>query len=147
DQGRTEWGASGFTVGTNDEDYPSRNWKFYEHDKGPSNCAGAPIDSIRRGWVNRGGFTADTLTVAVWNWYYLMTVSSNVPPIIVDQDNTHDKFDTGPTQITATIEDCNPDNPFNAGVASAIIRYSVNNGTPVDVAMTDLGLDVFQGTI
>lgn len=147
DEGRTEWGASGFTVGTADEDYPSRNWKFYEHDKGPSNCAGAPIDSIRRGWVNRGGFTADTLTVAVWNWYYAMTVSSNVPPIIVDQEPTYDTFDEGPVTITATIEDCNPDNPFNAGVDNAIIRYSVDNGSPVDVTMSDLGGDTFEGTI
>jgi hypothetical protein len=147
DEGRTEWGAASFDVSTADEDYPARDWKFYEHDKGPSNCAGAPIADIRRGWVARGGFTADTLNVAMWNWWYAMTVSSNVPPIIVDQSNLATTFDTGDQVVQATIEDCNPENPGNAGVASAVLRYSVNNIVQADIPMTDLGSDIFEGTL
>ncbi len=147
DEGRTEWGASGFIVSTADEDYPSRNWKFYEHDKGPSNCAGAPIDSIRRGWVNRGGFSADTLDVAVWNWWYSMTVTSNVPPIVQSQTDLHTTFDTGDQTVQATIEDCNPENPLDAGVASAYIKWSLNNVVQSDIPMNPIGGDVWEGTI
>ncbi len=146
-EGRTEWGAAGFIVSTADEDYPARDWKFYEHDKGPSNCAGAPIDSIRRGWVARGGFSADTLDVGMWNWWYAMTVSSNVPPIILSQDDVPTTFDTGAQTVQAMIEDCNPANPGNAGVASAILRYSVNNVVQPDIAMIPLGGDTFEGTL
>jgi hypothetical protein len=147
DEGRTEWGAAGFIVATNDEDYPARNWKFYEHDKGPSNCAGAPIDSIRRGWVARGGFSADTLDVGMWNWWYAMTVTSNVPPIIEDQTDVHTTFDTGDQTVQATIVDCNPANPVNAFVASASIKWSLNNVPQSDIPMIDLGGDVWEGVI
>ncbi|HLF15661.1 MAG TPA: FlgD immunoglobulin-like domain containing protein [Bacteroidota bacterium] len=146
-EGRTEWGASGFDVSTSDEDYPARDWKFYEHDKGPSNCAGAPLDSIRRGWVNRGGFTPDTLNVAVWNWWYSMTVSSNVPPIIVSQNDIPSSFDVGDKVVSAIIEDCNPETPGDAGVDVAIIRYSVNNVQQPDIAMIDLGSDAWEGNV
>jgi hypothetical protein len=144
---RTEWGAAGFIVATNDEDYPARDWKFYEHDKGPSNCAGAPIDSIRRGWVARGGFSADTLDVAMWNWWYAMTVTSNVPPIIGEQTDVHTTFDTGDQVVTAVITDCNPDNPFDAGVASANIKWSLNNVPQSDIPMNDIGGDIWEGTL
>jgi len=147
DEGRTEWGASGFTVSTNDADYPARDWKFYEHDKGPSNCAGAPIDSIRRGWVARGGFGADTTDVAVWNWWYSMTVTSNVPPIVEDQTDVHTTFDTGDQSVIATITDCNPETPGNAGVASAVIKWSLNNVPQTDIPMTPLGGDFFGADI
>jgi len=147
DEGRTEWGAAGFTVSTADEDYPARDWKFYEHDRGPSNCAGAPLDSIRRGWVARGGFSADTLSVAVWNWWYSMTVSSNVPPIVEDQTDLHTTFDTGPQTVQAIITDCNPANPINAGVASASIKWSLNNVPQSDIPMSDVGSDTWEGAI
>jgi hypothetical protein len=147
DEGRTEIGAVDFLVTTSDEDYPARNWKFYEHDKGPSNCGGTiPIDSIRRGWVARGGFTVDTLNTAVWNWWYAMTVSSNVPPQILDQTALDYSFDAGAKTVTATIEDCNPSGG-PAGVASAVVRYAVDNGYPIDVSMSPLGGDVFEATI
>lgn len=144
---RTEWDASGFRATTADEDYPSRNWKFYEHDKGPSSCAGFPIDSIRKGWVARGGFGLDTLEVAAFNFWYVMTVRSNVPPVIVEDGFLHTTFDEQPSSVAASITDCNPENPAQAGVASAFITYEVNGVNQPAIFMTDLGSDIWYGTI
>ncbi len=37
------WGSDG-PVASTDEDWPARNWKFYEHDSGPfPQCAGTPV--------------------------------------------------------------------------------------------------------
>jgi hypothetical protein len=146
-EARTEWNASGFTVGTNDPDYPSRNWKFYEHDKGPSNCAGFPIDSIQRGWVARGGFGADSLTVASYNFWYVMSVTSNVPPIISDVDQVHTTFATTPWTVQATIIDCDPSNPGNAGVATAVLRWNKNGVSQPDIPMSLVGTDTYEGTL
>lgn len=144
---RTEWAASGFTVTTGDEDYPSRNWKFYEHDKGPSNCAGFPVDSIKRGWVARGGFTADTLSVGMYNIWYAMTVTSNVPPQISDVTNIPTTFSNASQFVLATITDCNLAAPENAGVATAVLRWSINGDIQTDIPMEDIGSDFWQGEI
>ncbi len=138
---RTEWGATGFEVSTADEEYPSRNWKFYEHDKGPSNCAGAPIDSIRRGWVARGGFTADTLSVGMYNIWYSMTVRSNVPPIIDLGPFVHTMFETGTETIEAIVTDCNPDNPGNAGILSVSLVHEIDGVAQPDIPMNYAGAD------
>ncbi len=147
EEARTEWSAAGYTVGTNDPDYPSRNWKFYEHEKGPSNCAGFLIDSIKKGWVARGGFGGDSLTVASYNFWYVMSVTSNVPPIVTDVDQVHNTLLTTPWTIQATIEDCDPPNPGSAGVASAVIRWNKNGVTQTDIPMTNLGGLTWEGTL
>lgn len=147
EEARTEWDTYGFRVTTADEDYPSRNWKFYEHDKGPSNCAGAPIDSIRRGWVARGGFGYDTLDVAAFNFWYVITVRSNVPPVIEDVMEIYNTFDAGPYPIAATLTDCNLVNPGEAGIAGALIRYTLNENTQPDIPMAPQGGDVWSGVI
>ncbi len=124
-------------VSAADENYPSRNWKFYEHDSGPANCAGVPVDDVKRGWVARGGFTVDdTLQVAALNWWYTMTVTSNTPPEVSDNDIPHNTLSTGPQHVEVAIDDCDPANPPLAGVASAslnwaldgIVQGSSNNG-------------------
>jgi hypothetical protein len=147
EEARTEWNAAGFTVGTNDPDYPSRNWKFYEHDKGPSNCAGFPIDSIKRGWVARGGFGADSATVAAYNFWYVMSVTSNVPPIIQDVDAVHTTFQTSPQTVQAVIEDCNPFSPGSAGVATAVLRWNKNGVAQTDIPMDNVGGLTWEATI
>lgn len=147
DEGRTEVAATNRIVTTSDEDYPARLWKFYEHDKGPSNCAGAPIDSIRRGWVARGGFSADTLDVGMYNFWYLMTVNSNVPPAVISQTNLTNTFSTANQVVSAVLEDCNPANPGNAGVNTAVVRYSVDNVPQGDITMTDIGGDTWEAEI
>jgi len=126
---RTEWFAWGGRVTNTDENYPARNWKFYEHDSGPSNCAGVPIAQVKRGWVARGGFGADSLDVAAYNWWYVMTATTNVPPIITDpQDGVGtptNTADTGPQDVAVDIRDCDPTAPNAEGsVASAVIQWS-----------------------
>ncbi|MBI4810206.1 MAG: hypothetical protein HY800_01935 [Ignavibacteriales bacterium] len=112
---------------TSDENYPSRNWKFYEHDSGPSNCAGDKRENVKRGWVARGNFNSDdTLGVAAINIWYSMTVTTNVPPIInsVEGGEPHNTFSTANQIITYEIWDCDPESLLRAGVATAIIRWS-----------------------
>ncbi|MBI4547079.1 MAG: hypothetical protein HY707_03805, partial [Ignavibacteriae bacterium] len=141
DDSRTEWATLGYTAAnTADPNYPSRNWKFYEHDKGPSNCAGFPLDSIKRGWVARGGFGSDTFSVAVFNYWYAMTVTTNVPPIISNTLNLSNTFSTDTRTITVDIEDCNPENPATAGVQSAVIKWSTNAPCSEPVEQPDITL-------
>jgi hypothetical protein len=138
---------STWRANTADEDYPSRNWKFYEHDRGPSNCAGFPLADIKRGWVPRGSTSADTLDNVVWSQWYSMTVSSNVPPIISSPSKIGNTFNTGDLVVNATITDCNPANPGGAGVASAVIKWSLNGVSQSDISMGGIGADVWEGTI
>ena len=49
--------------------------------------------------------------------------------------------------VQATITDCNPETPGNAGVASAVIRWSLNNVVQSDIAMSPIGGDIFEGTL
>ena len=134
----------GGIVNTSDENYPSRNWKFYEHDSGPSNCAGDKRENVKRGWVARGNFVYDdTLAVAAVNIWYSMTVTTNVPPLIkiVEDGEPNATFSTGPQNITYEIWDCDPEKPESAGVASAVIRWSKTTtkaGTGVFIEQPDV---------
>jgi len=143
----TQFFGRSTTVSVNDEYYPSRNWKFYEHDKGPSNCAGLPIDSIRRGWVARGATWDDSLEVMLWNIWYVMTVDGNAPPVIYPSTALRNTFDTGPRLLQTAIEDCYSVDPLKAGVASASILFEVNGEVQPPVAMNYLGADVWEGYI
>jgi len=136
---RTEWAASGFHVDNTDESYPSRNWKFYEHDSGPSNCAGIPTPLVKRGWVARGGFGEDTLDVAVYNYWYSIVVTTNVPPDVKFTTTIHTTFDTTPQTIDAEIEDCDPANPSLAGVEIAILKWQINDVPQPDIDMFSVG--------
>jgi hypothetical protein len=144
---RTEFDVGGFRTTLDDENYPSRAWKFYEHDSGPSNCAGVPQNDAKRGWVARGGFGDDSLDVVVFQWLYEITVTSNVPPFIQSETVLHNTFDTAPYPVEAEIEDCDPPNPGYAGVAAAAIRWSVNNIQQPDISMNFIGGTTWHGTI
>ncbi|MBI1805850.1 MAG: hypothetical protein HYR76_02215, partial [Ignavibacteria bacterium] len=97
------------TVWVSSEDDPMKahNWKFYEHTTfcGP-------------GWLARGE----------WNnlFWYVMTVTTNVPPTItsVNGGDPVTTFDNGPQTVTYDILDCYPTHPESAGVASAVIKWS-----------------------
>ncbi len=112
---RTGWWAFGLQVSTSDENYPSRGWKFYEHDSGPSNCAGLPINEIKRGWVARGGMGPDSTYVLDYNWWYTMTATSSKPPIVNDYVFPNNTLSTGPQLVEVTADDCNLANPGLAG--------------------------------
>ena len=116
----------GIVASTSDENWPSRNWKFYEHDSGPGSCAGFQGYEIKRGWVARGNFNSpDTMGVALVNIWYLMTATTNVPPIInaVYHGDVQNTFDTGDQTLTSEIYDCDPSDPSHAAVASAKIEW------------------------
>ncbi|HLA99764.1 MAG TPA: hypothetical protein VJO14_00135, partial [Bacteroidota bacterium] len=139
--------ASQWTVTTSDGDYPSRNWKFYEHDKGPSSCASLPIDSMKRGWFARGSGTGDSLDVMEWDMWYTMTVDGNAPPFIEDYSHLGNTFSPADRLLQAVIEDCYALNPPDAGVASAAIVYEVDGEQQIPVTMSYLGADTWEGII
>jgi len=146
DDGRTEWAWHTEQVDNKDENYPSRDWKFYEHDSGPSNCAGVPRNDVKRGWVARGGGD-DTLNVAAFNIWYSMTVTTNVPPHVRATNVITTTFDTGPQAFDAIILDCDPENPGRAGVKSALVKWQVNGVAKLDFPLAYLGGDTWEATI
>ncbi|MBI5477000.1 MAG: T9SS type A sorting domain-containing protein [Ignavibacteriales bacterium] len=92
------WGSDG-PISTTDENYPSRLWKFFEHDSGASNCAGTPVTEVKKGWVARGPFTDDTLYSSAYNWWYSMRVRTNIIPVIPDYSWKGGVTDSEPLQI------------------------------------------------
>ena len=117
------WSSDPLT--TTDEDWPARNWKFYEHDSGPGNCAGTPKEEIKRGWVARGPFTDDTLSSAALSIWYSMTVTTNVPPQMksIYKGYPGNTFETGPQTVRVDIKDCDPTNPGGAAVDHVILEW------------------------
>ncbi|HUL42893.1 MAG TPA: hypothetical protein VLY03_00905, partial [Bacteroidota bacterium] len=137
-------------VSSTNENYPSRNWKFYEHDSGPANCAGVPVDQVKRGWVARGGFTVDdTLQVAALNWWYTMTVSSNTPPEVRDAPGgvPHNTLSTSPELVQVNIRDCDPANPGLAGVDHAQILWSLDGVPQAPISMDPIIGLLWEGNI
>jgi len=146
---RTEFAAAGVTVTTSDENYPSRDWKFYEHDSGPSNCAGVPVNNVKRGWVARGGFGTDTTDVGMYNIWYTMTVSSNTPPDVRDAPGgvPHNTLSTGPQQIQVNLTDCDPASPGLAGIDHAQILWSLDHVPQSPIAMDPVVGPLWEGTV
>jgi hypothetical protein len=125
---------------------PNRAWKFYEHDNGPSNCGGTP--SPKRGWVARGGPSDDSLSSYAWNWWYSMTVTSDLPPDISNTTELRHTTQASERAVVAEIEDCNAEKPESAGVASANILYTIDHGTTWDsVSMNLVGGNTWRGYI
>jgi hypothetical protein len=125
---RTEWAASGFSTHPPYQEYfPSRNWKFYTEPFGPSNCAGHPQNTIPMGWIARGGFTDDTLDVAVFNWWYSISVTSNTPPRYLDSSLVQRFYcDADTFCYSFELEDCNPEHPEEAGFSDVHVEWYVD---------------------
>ena len=150
----TSWATSGFRASDmTDENYPSRNWKFYEHDSGPANCAGVPVNLVKRGWVARGGFDldgdghSDSLDVAALNWWFTMTVTSNVPPVVSSVTQLRNTFDTNPQPLEAIITDCDLSVGGHPGVESAVLKWSLNGLSQPDIVAFNSGGDNFEAEI
>lgn len=143
----TDFAASLFRVDTLDENYPSRNWKFYEHDSGPTICLGISTDEIKRGWVARGGFTGFPTDVAAFNIWYSMTVQTNVPPRVQYTSGITTMADTGAQTIDAEILDCDPYAPGHAGVKLALLKWQWSGMPQADIAMTFVGGLTWEGQI
>jgi hypothetical protein len=145
----TSWSTASFRVDPSDENYPSRNWKFYEHDSGPANCAGVAVNDVKRGWVARGGFgtNSDSLDIGALDWWYIMTVTTNVPPSVDSTEVLHNTFSTLDRTFTATIIDCDPAIPTRAGVTTALVKWFVNGVSQTDIVMSNTGGDGWEATI
>ena len=144
---RTEWWAASFLVNTSDENYPSRDWKFYEHDSSPSNCSGVPIDEVKHGWVARGGFGPDSTYVGMYNWWYTMTATSNTPPVVNDYVIPQNTLSTGPQFVEITADDCDFANPGLAGVANVSIAWRLDGIMQTPIPMDIVIGDIWEGYI
>jgi hypothetical protein len=81
---------------------------------------------VKRGWVARGGFGDDSLDVAVFNMWYSMLVTSNVPPDVQFTSVLHTTFFTSPRTVDAEILDCDPENPSRAGTKLASLKWQID---------------------
>ncbi|HMD13913.1 MAG TPA: hypothetical protein VKI62_04760, partial [Bacteroidota bacterium] len=140
----TGWMAAGYQLSTSDENYPSRDWMFYEHDSGVTNCAGVPSS---RGWVARGGDGPDSTYVLNYNWWYTMTATSNTPPVVNDVIVPHSALSAGPRQVEVTADDCDFANPGLAGVASVSIDWSLDGVVQYPIPMNNVTGDYWEGYI
>jgi hypothetical protein len=132
---------------TDEDEYPSRLWKFYEHDRGTA-CGGYPLDSIGHGWIVPGGFGGDSTDVSMLDVWYTQRLTSNAPPVIEDYPPLlQSTFDTSARSLSLVIYDCNPADPPGAGVADAMVRYSVNGNPRPDIPLADIGADVWHAFI
>ncbi|MBI5021185.1 MAG: hypothetical protein HZB59_07100 [Ignavibacteriales bacterium] len=150
------WGSD-LPLSTTDENWPARNWKFYEHDSGPSNCAGSTREQVKRGWVARGPFPGEVpdaqLYSAAVNIWYSMSVTTNVPPIISAQEggDPTNTFSNQAQTLSYLIYDCDAEFIDSAGVKYAKVQWSKATtvaGTEVfvdqaDIYMTSLGSDFY----
>jgi len=67
----------------------------------------------------------------------IVEIYGNTPPDINSFTELHSDINTGPFTVDANITDENPGTPDSAGVASAMIQWSIDGGTTWnDVAMT-----------
>ncbi|TAK52573.1 MAG: T9SS type A sorting domain-containing protein, partial [Bacteroidetes bacterium] len=135
--------------------YPSRNWKFYEHDSGPSNCAGIPTEQVKRGWVARGGFSSDTTDIAAYLFWFSVSTTDNVPPELLSSNGPlPTTYSTDPRTVSAEIQDCDYSNPAEAGIdeSQTYISYTTYNildktessGT---APLANIGGDTFEGDL
>ncbi len=125
---------------------PSRAWKFYEHDRGPSYCGGEATP--KRGWIARGGPTGDSTSSYAWSWWYSMTVTTDLPPTITEPTPLTHTTSSSARQVVVEIEDCNAERPDSAGVASAKVLFSLNHGSTWDsVSMSLIGGNSWRGNL
>ncbi|TAK56303.1 MAG: T9SS type A sorting domain-containing protein [Bacteroidetes bacterium] len=132
--------------------YPSPNWKFYEHDSGPSNCAGIPTELVKRGWVARGGFSNDTTDVAAFLFWFSLTTIDNVPPELLSSEPLGITISTDPRLVSVELQDCDYSDPTEAGIDEALISYTTysfadHSESSGAAPMTDIGGNIWEGEI
>jgi hypothetical protein len=125
--------TTGFRTYAEADPLKTQNWKFYEH------VVTFQSGFACKGWVARGDFQ-----ISIW---YTMSVTSNIPPRFLGYDQLNNTFVTTNRTVSADIEDCNPEAPGSAGVASAVLRYTLDDVSQPDVAMTNIGGTTWEGDI
>jgi len=111
---------------------PQPGMKFYSTISSPTGRCGLGADW---GWYIRS---------YVWDWDLNATLTGDRGPV-VSMDNLVTTLSTDAQVVTATITDDNPSGG-DAGVAAAMMYYTIDGGDAVEVAMTADG-DVYSGTI
>lgn len=84
-------------------------------------------------------------TTYAWNMAVAVEYTGDTPPVIGGVTSLLTTLSTEARTVEATITDANPSGG-DAGVASAVIKYSVDGGDMMEVAMTGSG-DVYTGDI
>ncbi|MBI3189362.1 MAG: T9SS type A sorting domain-containing protein [Ignavibacteriales bacterium] len=107
---------------------PNRNWKFYNHPAAGSS-----------GWHAR--------SEATWVWSFVMSVDGNIAPDFLDYSKLSHTLSTGSRTVTCSLQDCNPGNPSQTGIASITLTYWANYDAPTTVNMSPLGGDNYQATL
>ncbi|NOX64431.1 MAG: T9SS type A sorting domain-containing protein [Chlorobi bacterium] len=103
-------------------------WKYYEAGR---------LSADQPGWWARK---------YTWNFAVVADLTGDRPPVITDPTQLLSGLDVGPFTIKATVTDDNPSGG-NAGVAEVLLQYAIDGGNYSDVAMTNIGGDVFSGDI
>ncbi len=146
-----QWPEKPTTFGANisNASQPSHSWVFYEHSgDDPTGlqmlCGG--VSPAPKGWIARGGPTGknDGMEFNIW---YLMTVSSDVPPTVVQYDKLGHTFSTASRTVTAEIIDSNPIQPEKAGVVSVSLIYSIDDCLKDSVPMVKTIGDIWSATL
>jgi hypothetical protein len=125
--------TTGFRTYAEPNPLATQNWKFYEH------VVTFQSGYACKGWVARGDFQ-----ISIW---YTMTVSSNIPPRFLSYDQLPTTFSQSSRTISSEIEDCNPANPGNAGVASGKIRYTINGVPQSDIPLVNVGFQTWEADL
>jgi hypothetical protein len=101
-------------------------------------CGGT--DPAPNGWIAMGGPTGNGDAMA-FNWWYVMTATSDVPPSVVQFDKLGHTFSTAPRNVSAEIIDANPAKPESASVASAYLFYSIDHAEEDSIPMVNTSGD------
>ena len=127
-----------YTLWANSNDnFPTLwGWKFYED--GRNVTGGLSTPGFDGGWWSREYF---------WDFAAVVEYTGDLPPTISNMTQLLSTISTDARTVTADIVDTNPSGGAS-GVASATIKYSVDNGsTWNDVAMTNTSGDTYSGDI
>jgi hypothetical protein len=111
----------------------NRIWKFYEHDR--AGCNGPRTN----GWFMR--------EFGAFNWWYSITPTINVAPLIGDFTTATNTFSADPQIVDAELLDCDYGNPGEAGIESAVIKWSANYVDQPDIVLSHTGGNMYTGEI
>ena len=119
---------------------PSRAWKFFEHT--PSFQFPCGPDSVP-GWYDQTYYGEPMM----YNWWFAMSITGDPPPYISEINGLGHTLSTAQREVSAQIADCYPAHPESAGVASASILYSINDGMTLSSPMIHSTGDAWSGFI